>query len=106
MKVVFVESSQLNVVQRQRVARTISDNNILATLCRVRKDVREIVEDALAELDHVVTTAAARVEVRDDILSEVCSKHKRIGVAVTDEQVVASRARQRIGAARTQDGIA
>jgi hypothetical protein len=54
MKVLLIESGQLDVFQRQRVARTIRDENILAALCCMSQDVRETVENALAELHHIV----------------------------------------------------
>ncbi|MEA2917603.1 MAG: hypothetical protein QOJ15_9684, partial [Bradyrhizobium sp.] len=68
MEIVLVESGQLDVLQRQGVARTIRDDDILAALCCMSQDVSETVENALVELDHIVTPSGC-AEIIDDILS-------------------------------------
>ena len=103
MKVVLVESGQLDILQRQGIPCSVRDNNILAALRCVRQGVRETVEDALAELDHIVALAPSiGVKVGDDIFSKIGRKHECIWVSIANEQIVARSTCQRIAAVRPQ----
>ena len=58
MKISLVQSSQLDVFQRQRVRRIGRNDNILPDLRSMGKNARKTVENAHAELDYVVAPRA------------------------------------------------
>lgn len=97
MKVVLVQSGQLGVLQRQRIACAGVDDNVVPALCRMGQNVREIVEDTFAELHNVMTKSGCP-EIGDDVLAEIRREHERVVATVSFEQIVTRRAFQRVAA--------
>ena len=75
MKVVTIESRQLGVLQRHRVARVSRNNDILANLRRMGQNARETVENALAELDGILSRSS-HGETLDSGMAEIGGKHE------------------------------
>ena len=102
MKVMTIKSRQLGVLQRQRVVRISRNNNILADLRRMGEDARETIENARAELNHVVAPSACD-EILDHVVPEIRSKYKGIGTPIANKEIITGSACQRVAAGRAQD---
>ena len=100
MKVVTIESRQLGVLQRHRVARVSRNNDILANLRRMGQNARETVENTLAELDGILSRSG-HGEAFDSGMAEIGGKHECVihVAAATEQEIIAAGARQRAGVA-------
>src|SRR5882724_9224699 len=105
MKVGLDEGGQLDVFQRQRVACIDRNDDIVAALRCMSQNVREIVENALAELHDVLTPSACR-EILDNVMPEIRCEHESIVASMTHKQIVARSACQGVAAGRAQDRAA
>lgn len=90
VEVLMVKGRHLGIFQGQRIPSTRLNDDVMSSLCGVRQNVREIVEDVLGELDDVVVWTV-RLEIPNDVISKVVAEDKRILARASDVDLSAIR---------------
>src|SRR5437660_12602418 len=90
--------------QRDHVRRVLGDDDIGPDLGGMGQQSREVSEDRVVELDHVMARSG-RDEVGDRVLAEVGGEHEGVAAGAAGQGVVAGAAGQLVVAALADDQV-